>query len=71
MAEKRQQEQRGKGETGGTREKGSEYFSEIGKKGGETVSRDREHMAEIGRKGGQASHERRGRGEEPKKEKAA
>jgi hypothetical protein len=28
--------------------------SEIGRKGGEAVSRNREHMAEIGRKGGQA-----------------
>ncbi len=29
--------------------------SEIGRKGGQAVSRDRQHMAEIGRKGGMAS----------------
>lgn len=36
------------------RERGPEFYSEIGKKGGEAVSKDREHMAEIGRKGGEA-----------------
>lgn len=36
------------------REKGPEFYSEIGRKGGETVSQDREHMSEIGRKGGEA-----------------
>jgi general stress protein YciG len=30
-------------------------MSEIGKRGGEAVSRDREHMAEIGREGGESS----------------
>ena len=34
-------------------------MSEIGRKGGETVSKDREHMSEIGRKGGEASGEKR------------
>jgi len=33
---------------------GPEFYSEIGRKGGETVSQNREHMAEIGRKGGEA-----------------
>jgi general stress protein YciG len=28
-------------------------MAEIGRKGGETVSRDRRHMAEIGREGGE------------------
>ena len=30
--------------------------SEIGRKGGQAVSRDHEHMAAIGRKGGKNSH---------------
>ncbi len=38
-------------------ERGSKFYSEIGRKGGEAVSKNREHMATIGRKGG----ERRGR----------
>lgn len=33
---------------------GPEHMAEIGRKGGEAVSRDREHMADIGRKGGEA-----------------
>ena len=38
-------------------ERGSKFYSEIGRKGGEAVSQNREHMANIGRKGG----ERRGK----------
>jgi uncharacterized protein len=34
--------------------RGHEFYQAIGKKGGETVSRDRQHMAAIGRKGGEA-----------------
>jgi hypothetical protein len=30
-------------------------MSQIGRKGGEAVSRDRQHMSEIGRKGGENS----------------
>ena len=37
---------------------GSEFYSKIGQKGGETVSQDREHMADIGKKGGKAQHSR-------------
>jgi general stress protein YciG len=29
-------------------------MAQIGRKGGQTVSRNRDHMAQIGRKGGQA-----------------
>lgn len=32
--------------------RGSEYYAEIGRKGGISVSQNREHMQEIGRKGG-------------------
>jgi general stress protein YciG len=32
----------------------SKEHAEVGRLGGETVSRDRQHMAEIGRKGGEA-----------------
>lgn len=32
-------------------------MARIGRKGGQTVSRDRQHMAEIGRKGGQSRGE--------------
>jgi len=35
---------------------GPEGYSELGRKGGEAVSKDREHMSEIGRKGGEHSH---------------
>jgi len=38
-------------------ERGSKFYSEIGRKGGEAVSQNREHMATIGKKGG----ERRGK----------
>jgi uncharacterized protein len=48
------------------REHGPEFYSEIGKKGGEAVSQDREHMAEIGRKGGQSRQD--GDGEEESSE---
>jgi general stress protein YciG len=34
-------------------------MSEIGRKGGETVSQDRSHMEQIGKKGGEASHFRK------------
>jgi len=37
---------------------GSRGYQELGRKGGETVSRDRAHMAEIGRKGGEARSRR-------------
>lgn len=33
--------------------RGSEFYKQIGRKGGEAVSRDKEHMARIGRKGGE------------------
>ncbi len=33
---------------------GRQFYQEIGRKGGEAVSKDREHMAQIGRKGGEA-----------------
>lgn len=33
---------------------GREFYQNIGRKGGEAVSKDREHMAQIGRKGGEA-----------------
>ena len=32
---------------------GPEFYSQIGRKGGEAVSRNRQHMSEIGRKGGE------------------
>lgn len=44
------------GKMGGNKVKqeyGPEFYSQIGKKGGETVSKNREHMREIGHKGGQ------------------
>lgn len=34
-----------------------DYYAEIGRKGGEAVSRDRQHMSEIGRLGGLHSHD--------------
>lgn len=37
-------------------ERGSEFYSRIGKKGGEVVSSNRQHMATIGQKGGSRSH---------------
>ncbi|MDO8489845.1 MAG: stress-induced protein, KGG, repeat-containing protein [bacterium] len=37
---------------------GREFYQNIGRKGGERVSRDREHMAAIGRKGGEARGKR-------------
>lgn len=44
------------GKLGGNKVKqeyGPEFYSQIGKKGGETVSKNRDHMREIGHKGGQ------------------
>lgn len=51
------------GQRGGeaTREKhrGSSFYSEIGRRGGNIVSRDRKHMSEIGKRGGRAKgHDR-------------
>jgi general stress protein YciG len=66
MAEKREKSSGGgmtvreAGRRGGAKvaaERGSKFYSEIGRKGGEAVSQNREHMANIGRKGG----ERRGK----------
>jgi hypothetical protein len=39
-------------------------MSEIGRKGGQSVSKNREHMAKIGRKGGAASRGGSGQGEQ-------
>jgi general stress protein YciG len=39
-----------------------QHMAEIGRKGGQAVSKNREHMAKIGRKGGAAS---RGTGKTP------
>jgi general stress protein YciG len=39
-------------------------MASIGRKGGQTVSRDRQHMAQIGRKGGQARSDGEVRNEE-------
>jgi uncharacterized protein len=70
MAEKREKGSGGgmtvreAGRRGGTKvaaERGSKFYSEIGRKGGEAVSQNREHMARIGRRGG----ERRGKGTRP------
>ncbi len=36
-----------------------EQRREIGRKGGEAVSKDHEHMAEIGKKGGEHSHSKK------------
>lgn len=36
-------------------QRGSEFYSKIGKKGGEAVSANRHHMATIGQKGGSQS----------------
>lgn len=46
-----EQNRRGRSANGG---RSREQMAEIGRKGGEVVSRDREHMAEIGRRGGEA-----------------
>lgn len=51
------------GKRGGerVREKyGSNFYAEIGRKGGQVASRDRQRMAEIGRKGGEKVREKRG-----------
>ncbi len=51
-------------------ERGPEFYSEIGQKGGhiggEKVSQDREHMSEIGHKGGEKVREliEKGKGKE-------
>jgi general stress protein YciG len=46
------------GQRGGeaTREKhrGTNFYSEIGSRGGKAVSKDRKHMSEIGKRGGRA-----------------
>ena len=73
MAEKREKGSGGgmtvreAGRRGGAKvaaERGSKFYSEIGRKGGEAVSQNREHMARIGRKGG----ERRGKVTRPQEE---
>jgi len=55
------------GRMGGSKvaaERGPEFYSEIGQKGGAKISRDRAHMSEIGHRGGERVRELIARGKE-------
>jgi len=45
-----------------SRRHGPQFYAEIGRRGGQAVSKNREHMARIGQRGGAARNNRRHQG---------